>query len=176
MMRVCHLNTCPVGIATQDPELRRRFQGLPEHVMRYLLFVAESVRELMASVGVRRFDDVVGRTDLLRPVDAGRWPWLKDLDLEPLLHRPGVPGPWIRTERQEHGLEQAADHRWMVAVGAAERGEAVEIADAVRNTDRSVGALLAGELARLELPDDAIALRLDGTGGQSFGAFAVRGM
>ncbi len=175
MMRVCHLNTCPVGIATQDPELRRRFAGLPEHVVRYLLFVAEGVRELMASVGVRRFDDLVGRTDLLRPVDADRWPWLKDLDLEPLLHRPGAPGPRTRTERQDHGLEAAADHRWLVAVGAAERGEAVEIADVVRNTDRSVGAMLAGELAALDLADDAVAIRLDGTGGQSFGAFAVRG-
>jgi glutamate synthase domain-containing protein 2/glutamate synthase domain-containing protein 1/glutamate synthase domain-containing protein 3 len=176
MMRVCHLNTCPVGIATQDPELRRRFTGLPEHVVRYLLFVAESVREVMASVGVRRFDDLVGRTDLLRPVDAGRWPWLKDLDLVPLLYRPGVEGPRVRTEPQEHGLEQAADHRWMVAVGAAERGEAVEIDDTVRNTDRSVGAMLAGELAPFDLDDDAVALRLAGTGGQSFGAFAVRGM
>ena len=135
-----------------------------------------SVRELMAAVGVRRFDELVGRTDLLRPVDARQWPWLKDLDLEPLLHRPDVPGPRVRTEPQEHGLEQAADHRWMIAVGAAERGEAVEIDDTVRNTDRSVGAMLAGELARLDLDDDAIAIRLDGTGGQSFGAFAVRGM
>ncbi len=176
MMRVCHLNTCPVGIATQDPELRRRFTGMPDHVVRYLLFVAEGVRELMAEVGVRRFDDLVGRTDLLRPRNADRWPWLKDLDLEPLLHRPGAPGPRTRTESQEHGLEIAADHRWLIAVGAAERGEAVEISDVVRNTDRSVGAMLAGELAAFDLPDDAVSVRLDGTGGQSFGAFAVRGM
>ena len=176
MMRVCHLNTCPVGIATQDPELRRRFTGLPDHVVRYLLFVAEGVRELMAEVGVRRFEDLVGRTDLLRPANADRWPWLKDLDLEPLLHRPGAPGPRTRSERQEHGLQLAADHRWLAAVGAAERGEAVEISDVVRNTDRSVGAMLAGELAASELEDNAVVMRLDGTGGQSFGAFAVRGM
>ncbi len=176
MMRVCHLNTCPVGIATQDPELRRRFEGMPDHVVRYLLFVAEGVRELMAEAGVRRFDDLVGRTDLLRPANADRWPWLKDLDLEPLLHRPGAPGPRTRTEQQDHGLELAADHRWLVAVGAAERGEAVEICDVVRNTDRSVGAMLAGELAAFELDDGAVSVRLDGTGGQSFGAFAVRGL
>jgi glutamate synthase domain-containing protein 3 len=176
MMRVCHLNTCPVGIATQDPELRRRFTGLPDHVVRYLLFVAEGVRELMAEVGVRRFEDLVGRTDLLRPANADRWPWLKDLDLEPLLHRPGAPGPRTRTEQQDHGLAAAADHRWLVAARAAGRGEAVEISDVVRNTDRSVGAMLAGELAAHELDDDAVVLRLDGTGGQSFGAFAVRGM
>ena len=111
---------------------------MPEHVVRYLLFVAEGVRELMAAVGVRRFDDLVGRTDLLRPANADRWPWLKDLDLEPLLHRPGAPGPaHPHRARRTTASSVAADHRWMVAVGAAERGEAVEIADAVRNTDRS---------------------------------------
>ncbi|MDX6376712.1 MAG: glutamate synthase large chain, partial [Gaiellaceae bacterium] len=121
-------------------------------------------------------DDLVGRTDLLRPANADRWPWLKDLDLEPLLHRPGAPGPRTRTEQQDHGLAAAADHRWLVAVGAAQHGESVEISDVVRNIDRSVGAMLAGELAAHDLEDDAVVLRLDGTGGQSFGAFAVRGM
>jgi glutamate synthase (NADPH) large chain len=176
MMRVCHLNTCPVGIATQDPELRRRFAGAPEDVVRYLVFVAEHVRELLASLGLRRLDEAIGRSGLARPADTGRWSWLHDLDLRPLLDAPA--GRWER-EPQDHGLEAAADHRWLDAIGPAQRGAPVEIADRVSNVDRSVGALLAGEIVRTVpggLPEDAIRLRLAGTGGQSFGAFAVRGM
>ncbi len=176
MMRVCHLNTCPVGVATQDPELRRRFVGTPDHAVRYLLFVAEQVRELMATLGVARFDDLVGRTDLMRPADTSTWPWLTHLDLRPLLYRPPSDGPVRRSEEQEHGLEFAADRRWLGALPTLARGETVELVDQVRNVDRSVGALLAGELAGADLTDDALVLRLTGTGGQSFGAFAVRGM
>jgi glutamate synthase domain-containing protein 2/glutamate synthase domain-containing protein 1/glutamate synthase domain-containing protein 3 len=178
MMRVCHLNTCPVGIATQDPELRRRFEGTPEQVVRYMLFVAEQVRELMATLGIARFDDLVGRADLLRSASTERWPWLHHLDLAPLIE-PAGPGAPIRCEEQDHALELAADQRWLVAVGPALRGEPVVIEDTVGNVDRSVGAMLAGELARHRpdgLDDDAIVLRLRGTGGQSFGAFALTGM
>jgi glutamate synthase (NADPH/NADH) large chain len=176
MMRVCHLNTCPVGIATQDPELRRRFTGTPDDVVRYMLFVAEQVRELLAALGLRSLDEAIGRTALARPADTARWAWLQDLDLEPLLAAPDA--DWT-PEAQDHGLDAAVDHGWIAAVAAATPGERVEIEDRVSNVDRSVGAMLAGELARIApggLPADAIRLRLTGTGGQSFGAFAVPGM
>ncbi|MGZ4481383.1 MAG: glutamate synthase large subunit, partial [Gaiellales bacterium] len=137
MMRVCHLNTCPVGIATQDPELRRRFTGAPEHVVRYFLFVAEQVRELMAGMGVARLDDLVGRAGLLRQVSAPR-----GLDLGPLL----VPAPGGRREAQCHELEHVLDRELIAAAAPAlESGRPVRIAGTVRNTDRSVGAMLAGE-------------------------------
>ena len=126
MMRVCHLNTCPVGIATQDPELRRRFTGTPEHVVRYFLFVAEEVRELMAQLGVRRFDELVGRTDLLRPARSTDWPWLRDLDLAPLLRRPRArPAPRERrAEPQDHGLDRAARPRRCIAAARPAAGAA----------------------------------------------------
>ena len=140
MMRVCHLNTCPVGIATQDPELRRRFTGTPEHVVRYFLFVAEQVRELMASLGVRRFDDLVGRTDLLRPAAVDQWPWLRDLDLDaaaaPARARPA---PRRCAEPQDHGLDVAArPRRWSPPPAARWSGaRRSRSSDVVRNTDRS---------------------------------------
>ncbi len=173
MMRVCHLNTCPVGIATQDPELRRRFAGTPEQVVRYMLFVAEQVRELMALVGIRRFDDLVGRADLLRPAATDRWPWLHSIDLAPLLER--VPGEQRRGEGQDHGLDDVIDRRWIAALDAAALDGPVVIVDRVTNVDRSVGALLAGHVQRTR-PGAAIELHLTGTGGQSLGAFAVGGM
>jgi glutamate synthase (NADPH/NADH) large chain len=182
MMRVCHLNTCPVGIATQDPELRRRFTGTPEHVVRYFLFVAEHVRELMAALGIARLRDVVGRSDLLRRRDDPR-PWLAGLDLSALLAAgpPGrVPAPG-RRRPADHGLAAALDRELIPrAAGALAGGRAVMLERAVRNTDRSVGAMLAGEIARRAgaagLADDTIVLRLRGCAGQSLAAFAPRGL
>ncbi len=182
MMRVCHLNTCPVGIATQDPELRRRFTGTPEHVVRYFLFVAEHLRELMAALGIARLADVVGRSDLLRRRDDPR-PWLAGLDLGALTG-PGagerVPAPGAHRPA-DHGLDAALDTALLPRVAAALAGAgAVVVEAAVRNTDRSVGAILAGAIARRAgatgLPADAIVLRLHGYAGQSVAAFAPRGL
>jgi glutamate synthase domain-containing protein 2/glutamate synthase domain-containing protein 1/glutamate synthase domain-containing protein 3 len=181
MMRVCHLNTCPVGIATQDPELRRRFAGTPEHAVRYFLFVAEQVRELMATLGVRRFDDLVGRVDLARCADTARWSWLHALDLQPLLAPAAdalAAGPPVRGEPQDHALDVAVDHEWLPLVARAAAGEAVVASRRIRNTDRSPGAMLAGEIAR-QAPDGlrgTITLKLRGAGGQSLGAFAPAGL
>jgi glutamate synthase (NADPH) large chain len=182
MMRVCHLNTCPVGIATQDPELRRRFTGTPEHVVRYFLFVAEHLRELMAGLGIAQLSDVVGRSDLLTRRDDPR-PWLAGLDLGALTG-PGaevrVPAPGTRRPA-EHGLHASLDTALMPRAAAALAGAGAVLLEApVRNTDRSVGAILAGAIARRAgpagLPDDAIVLRLRGYAGQSLAAFAPRGL
>ena len=182
MMRVCHLNTCPVGIATQDPELRRRFTGTPEHVVRYFLFVAEHVRELMAGLGIARLADVVGRSTLLRRRDDAR-PWLAGLDLDALLAmEPGDPVPGPGEQRpQEHGLAVALDSRLIPLVASALAGAGpVVLEHPVKNTDRSVGAMLAGEIARATgtagLSDGSVHLRLSGCAGQSLAAFAPRGL
>jgi glutamate synthase domain-containing protein 3 len=171
MMRVCHLNTCPVGIATQDPELRRRFAGTPEQIVRYFLFLAEGVRELLAGLGARSLNELVGRGDLLE--QTGR---PAGLDLSALLaHAPGT-----RTQPQLHGLERSVDRRLVAAVEPAlDRGEPVRIRRRVCNTDRSVGAMLAGEVARRHpggLARDTIVLDLHGTGGQSLGAWLPPGV
>jgi glutamate synthase domain-containing protein 3 len=181
MMRVCHLNTCPVGIATQDPVLRERFRGTPEQIVRYFLFVAEHLRELMAEIGVRTVDELIGRRDLLRE-RTERPVWLESLDLAPLLAQPrreGDPAP-IRTRAQDHALEAKIDPDIIAeAEPALARGEAVVIERRVRNIDRTFGAMLAGEVARRVgpdgLPDGTITLRVHGHGGQSFGAFAMPG-
>jgi glutamate synthase (NADPH) large chain len=176
MMRVCHLNTCPVGIATQDPELRRRFAGTPEHVVRYFLFVAEQVRELMASMGVATIDDLVGRSDLLRA--SGR---RSGLDLGALI-APAIGPQGVahrRCEPQDHGLEGALDHSLIAAAEPVlAGGEPVVVRCRVANTDRSVGAMLGGEITRrgTALAADAVTVMAEGTGGQSFGAFMPSGL
>ncbi|MBM3567771.1 MAG: glutamate synthase large subunit [Alphaproteobacteria bacterium] len=183
MMRKCHLNTCPVGVATQDPELRRRFAGQPEHVINYFFLVAEEIRELMAMLGFRRFADMVGRSDRLDMQRAlGHWK-AKGVDLGKLLHRPNMPTDVAirNAESQDHGLERALDHHLIVqAAPALERREPVRIDIAVRNVNRTVGAMLSGEVAKryghAGLPDNTIQIRAAGTGGQSFGAFLARGV
>ncbi|MFI5050401.1 MAG: glutamate synthase large subunit [Gaiellales bacterium] len=172
MMRVCHLNTCPVGIATQEPELRRRFAGTPEHVIRYFLFLAEGVRELLAELGAASLDEVVGRAELLQQVEhpAG-------LDLSALLE----PAPGRGPEAARGWVLPLADRELIDrAVPALRTRTSVRIAAAVENTHRSVGAALAGEIARLHgdagLPAGAVRLELSGVGGQSLGAFAPRGL
>jgi glutamate synthase domain-containing protein 3 len=176
MMRVCHLNTCPVGIATQDPELRRRFTGTPEHVVRYFLFVAEQVRELMAAIGVAALDDLIGRSDLLEVGEPRGGLDLRAL-IAPALGPQGV--AHRRCERQDHGLDDALDHSLIAAAEPALWGrEAVVVRCRVANTDRSVGAMLGGEIARHggTLSAGGVTVLAEGTGGQSFGAFLPPGL
>ncbi len=183
MMRKCHLNTCPVGVATQDPELRRRFQGKPEHVVNYFFFIAEEVRSIMAQLGVRRFDELVGRADLL-DMRAGIQHWkAQGLDFSRVFHRPALAEDVAvrQVEEQDHGLHKALDHQLIErARPALERGEKVQFIHNVRNVNRTVGAMLSGEVARRYghdgLPDDTIHIQMEGTGGQSYGAFLARGI
>jgi glutamate synthase (NADPH/NADH) large chain len=183
MMRKCHLNTCPVGIATQDPVLRKRFTGEPEHVINYFFFVAEEVRELMAKLGFRRFDEMVGRCDRLDMVRAiGHWK-AKGIDLSRLLYQePAKPGVAIHNrERQEHHLDKALDNELIAeARPALEERQSVRIERPIRNVHRTVGAMLSGEVARryghAGLPQDTIWARFRGNAGQSFGAFLAHGV
>jgi glutamate synthase (NADPH) large chain len=183
MMRKCHLNTCPVGVATQDPELRRRFSGQPEHVVNYFFFVAEEVRQIMSELGIARFDDLIGRADLLE-MQQGLTHWkARGLDYSRIFYRSPAcaEGPCHHTETQDHGLEKALDRTLIAqATPALERGERVCIDLPVRNTHRTVGAMLSGEVARrygqTGLPDGSIHVRLTGTAGQAFGAFLSRGI
>ncbi len=183
MMRKCHLNTCPVGVATQDPELRKRFTGQPEHVVNYFFFVAEEVRELMAQVGIRKFDDLIGRTDLL-DMRAGIKHWkASGLDFSKIFHQPKVASSVSRrhTESQEHGLERALDNKIIaLAKPALEKGEKLTIEMPIVNTNRTVGTMLSNQVAvrygHDGLPDDTITVKLNGTAGQSFAAFLAKGI
>ncbi len=182
MMRKCHLNTCPVGVATQDPVLRQKFSGKPEHVVNYFFFVAEEARQLMAQLGIARFDDLIGRADLL-DTQKGIEHWkASGLDFSRLFYQPNVPAdvPRMHVSSQEHGLEKALDVRLIEKSKAAlEKGERVQFIEVARNVNRTVGAMLSGELTRLRpegLPDDTLRIQLEGTGGQSFGAFLAKGI
>ncbi len=183
MMRVCHLNTCPVGIATQDPVLRQRFEGTPEHVVKYLFFVAEEVRELMAAVGVRTFDELIGRADLLDAEPAIEHWKARGIDLSNVLAVPDVPAdaPRRRTRPPEPVLDDALD--WELirrARPALEHGAPVRIVIGVRNVNRTVGGLLSSEIARRfgpdGLPEHTVDVELAGSGGQSFGAWLMPGV
>ncbi|MDH5533942.1 MAG: glutamate synthase-related protein [Betaproteobacteria bacterium] len=183
MMRKCHLNTCPVGIATQDPVLRRKFTGKPEHLINYFFFVAEEVRELMAQLGARRFDELIGRTDLLNTAKGIEHWKARGLDFSKIFHVPQMPADVARyrCEEQDHGLDRALDKRLIeLAQPALERGEKVTIDTPIRNINRTVGTMLSYEIARRYghegLPDDTIHVRLAGSAGQSFGAFLARGV
>jgi len=181
MMRKCHLNTCPVGVATQDPVLRKKFQGKPEHVVNYFFFVAEEVRELMAQLGIRKFDDLIGRTDLL-DMRKGVEHWkAKGLDFSKIFYQPTIEGPRRHCESQDHGLENALDLQLIErSKPAIEKGDKVSFIISVRNRNRSVGAMLSGLVARTYgpagLPDDTIHIQFNGTAGQSFGAFLANGI
>ncbi|HET7268588.1 MAG TPA: glutamate synthase-related protein [Oleiagrimonas sp.] len=183
MMRKCHLNTCPTGVATQDPVLRKRFTGQPEHVVNYFFFVAEEARAIMAELGIRRFDDLIGRTDLLDKRGSIQHWKARGLDLSRLLHAPEAPARVARrhVEEQDHGLADALDHVLIEKSAAAlERGEKARFMVDVQNVHRAVGTMLSGEVARRYghegLPDDTIHVQLNGTGGQSFGAFLAHGI
>ncbi|HCZ15416.1 MAG TPA: glutamate synthase subunit alpha, partial [Candidatus Accumulibacter sp.] len=183
MMRKCHLNTCPVGVATQDPVLRRRFSGQPEHVVNFFFFIAEELRELMAQIGVRSFNDLIGRCDLL-DMQKGITHWkAKGLDYSRIFARPEnrADTPVFQCQTQDHGLDKALDQQLIeLARPALESGEKVHIELPVRNINRTVGAMLSGRLAEryghAGLPDGTIEIRLTGTAGQSFGAFLARGV
>jgi glutamate synthase domain-containing protein 2/glutamate synthase domain-containing protein 1/glutamate synthase domain-containing protein 3 len=183
MMRKCHLNTCPVGVATQDPVLRKKFSGKPEYVVNYFFLVAEEARELMAKLGVRRFSDLIGRTDLL-DTKKGIEHWkAKGLDFSRIFHMPDMPAEVARynSESQNHGLEKALDNRLIeLSQGALEHGEKVSIDMPIRNGNRTVGTMLSNEIARRYghegLPDGTIYARFAGSAGQSFGAFLAKGV
>ena len=184
MMRKCHLNTCPVGVATQDPILRARFTGAPEHVINYFFFVAEELRQIMAQLGFRKLEDMIGRVDLLDMKQAVDHWKAKGVDLSKILYQmPAKKGVAIKvSETQNHGLEGALDHKLIKATKAAlgKSPKPVQITDTVKNVNRTVGAMLSGEVARkfghTGLPDDTIQITLTGTAGQSFGAFLARGV
>ncbi len=183
MMRKCHLNTCPVGVATQDPVLRRKFEGKPEHVVNYFFHVAEEARELMAQLGVRSVNELIGRTELL-DTRKGIEHWkAKGLDFSRIFAMPRMPAEVARfhNEAQSHGLEKALDNRLIeLARPALERGEKVSIETPIRNINRTVGTMLSYQIAtrygHQGLPDDTIHVRLAGSAGQSFGAFLAKGV
>lgn len=183
MMRACHLNTCPVGIATQDPELRQKFSGKPEHIVHFMFFVAQEVREIMASLGFRRVDDMVGRVECLQSRDlSGHWK-ARSLDLSPIMHCPKEAHDCFRyrTEAQDHALDKVLDNELLkLAAPALESGAQVRHELPVCNVNRSVGAMLSGVVAKKYgfqgLPDETVHFKLKGSAGQSFGAFLARGI
>ncbi len=183
MMRKCHLNTCPVGVATQDPVLRKRFTGKPEHVINYFFFIAEEVREMMASMGFATFADMIGETDVLDTADAVDHWKARGLDFSKLFHRP-VEAEKFDTHRtidQNHPIVDIIDRRFIAdAAAALDDKTSVKLAYPIGNTDRSAGTMLSGEVARrygnAGLPDDTIHITLTGVAGQSFGAWAAKGV
>jgi glutamate synthase domain-containing protein 3 len=183
MLRKCHLNTCSVGIATQDPELRKKFAGKPEHVINYFFFIAEQVRQHMADLGFRNFDEMVGRVDMLDVQPAVDHWKARGVDLSAILYNPPLPGRVARhcVQAQDHGLANALDHQLIArATAALENREPVEMSFPIRNVHRTVGAMLSGEIARRYgsegLPDDTIRINFEGSAGQSFGAFLAKGV
>jgi glutamate synthase domain-containing protein 2/glutamate synthase domain-containing protein 3 len=183
MMRKCHLNTCPVGIATQNPELRKKFEGTPEHVINFFFFIAEQVREWMATMGFRTMNEMIGRVDMIEMRRAEEHWKARGLDFSSILYNPQVPARVGRrcTIGQNHGLEEALDHSLMsLAKDAVEQGAKVSFEMPIRNVHRAVGTMLSGEIARRHgskgLPDDSIRICLNGSAGQSFGAFLAKGV
>ena len=183
MMRKCHLNTCPVGVATQDPVLRKKFTGKPEHVINYFFFIAEEARELMAQLGIRSLNELIGRSDLL-DMKKGIEHWKAlSLDFSRIFAQPKI-GPEVaryHCETQDHGIDKALDNRLIeLAAPALERREKVSIDMPIRNINRTVGTMLSNEIAKryqhAGLPDDTIHVRFAGSAGQSFGAFLARGV
>ena len=183
MMRKCHLNTCPVGVATQDPILRKRFAGQPEHVINYMFFIAEEARKIMAQMGVRNMVDLIGRVELIDTRRAVSHYKAKGLDFSRLLYKPQVGREIMTSHRmnQDHGLDKALDHTLIAkAAPALNNGQAVNIESGIRNVNRTVGAMLAGEVAKryghAGLPEDTISVKFKGIAGQSFGAFLAHGI
>ena len=183
MLRKCHLNTCSVGIATQDPELRKQFQGQPEHVINFFFYLAEQVRRYMADMGFRTVDEMVGRVDMLETAPAVDHWKARGIDLSALFYNPSVPSRVARrrVEAQDHGLDQALDHQLIERMHPAlEHGKPVEMTVPIRNAHRTVGAMLSGEVARRYgsegLPEDTLRINFTGSAGQSFGAFLAKGI
>jgi glutamate synthase (NADPH/NADH) large chain len=181
MMRVCHLDTCPVGVATQNPELRKRFSGKPEFVQTFFEFIAEEVREHLASLGFRSLEDAVGHVELL-DTDAAIHHWkTAGLDLAPISHAPAVGGDRRRTRVQDHGLDKALDNTLVqLSEGALNDARPVRLELPIRNVNRTVGTILGHEVTKryadAGLPDDTIDVTFTGSAGQSFGAFVPRGI
>jgi glutamate synthase (NADPH/NADH) large chain len=184
MMRACHLNTCPVGIATQDPVLRKKFAGKPEYAINFFFLLAEEVRQLMAQMGFKNFDEMVGRVDMLDVGDAVKHWKAQGLDLAPILmpaFRLSEAVKVIKSQPQDHGLEKALDNDIIKqAAGALEQGEKVVIGKAIRNINRTVGTMLSNEIAKRYgeegLPDDTVTIKLKGNAGQSMGAWLAKGV
>ncbi len=183
MMRKCHLNTCPVGVATQDPELRKRFTGKPEHVVNYFFFVAEEARRLMAKLGFRTFNEMIGQSDRLDMRQAINHWKAKGLDFSRLLAKPeaGEGVGIYNCSSQDHGLDKAIDNELIrLAAPALERGEAVKIEIDIHNYNRTFGTMLSGRLAErygyAGLPDDTVYIKARGTAGQSLGAWLSKGV
>ena len=184
MMRVCHLDTCPVGVATQNPELRKKFMGDPGHVVNFMRFIAEEVREIMAQLGFRTINEMVGRTDKLEMKKViDHWK-ARGVDLSDILYEPDVPPDWGRYNQmeQDHGLEASLDMTTLLDIckPTLEKGEPVEAILPIKNVNRTVGTILGSELTRkygsVGLPEDTVRLHFMGSAGQSFGAFAPRFM
>jgi glutamate synthase (ferredoxin) len=184
MMRVCHLNTCPVGVATQDPRLRKRFTGEADHVVNFMRFIAQELREIMAKLGFRKLEDMVGRTDKLIPWKAIEHWKASGIDITPILHQPDV-GPEIgrfRSQDQDHGLEKSLDVTKLLAIckPAIEHGEKVKAELPIINVNRVVGTIVGSEITKKHgpngLPEDTVHLKFHGSAGQSLGAFAPKGM
>ena len=184
MLRKCHLNTCSVGVATQNPELRKRFAGQPEHLINYFFFVAEDLREIMAQLGFRTVNEMVGRVDKLETSSViDHWQKTKNIDLTDLLAKPEAPDSVARfhCEDQDHGLERALDHELIAhSQRALSHREPVTFESPIRNANRTVGTMLSGEIAKRYgedgLPDDTINVTFTGSAGQSFGAFLAKGI
>src|SRR5687767_2581168 len=183
MMRVCHLNTCPVGIATQDPELRKKFAGKPEHVINFMFFIAEEVRQIMAELGFRTVDEMIGQVQMLELADVSSHWKARNIDLSVILFKPEM-GPDVaiyHREKQDHGLEAALDNKLIeLAKPAIENGAKVFHELPIKNTNRTVGTTLSGKVAKkygfAGLPDDTITFKFNGSAGQSFGCFLARGV
>ena len=183
MMRKCHLNTCPVGVATQDPELRKRFSGQPEHVVNFFFFVAEEAREIMASLGIRKFNDLIGRSDLLdKQKGIEHWK-INGLDFSKIFYQPEKSNDIDRynTEKQDHGLKNALDNELIKKTMSTINDKSnIEFDASITNVNRTVGTMLSHEIAKkygnAGLPDDSIKINLNGTAGQSFGAFLAKGI
>jgi glutamate synthase (NADPH) large chain len=181
MLRKCHLNTCSVGVATQDPVLRKKFAGKPEYVVNYFFFVAEEARAIMAQLGIRKFDDLIGRSELLDQAKAiSHWK-AKGLDFSRIFYMPPTAEPRYRVLTQDHGLHNALDNKLIaMAMPALEKGERVSFISPIKNLNRTAGTMLSAEVARRYghegLPDDTIHIQLQGTAGQSVGAFLAHGI
>jgi glutamate synthase (NADPH) large chain len=183
MMRKCHLNTCPVGIATQDPVLRAKFTGQPEDVINFFFFIAEQVRQIMAKLGFRRMEEMIGRVDMLDVFKAVDHWKAKGIDFSSILYNPPVPSRVARrcTISQDHGLDEALDYKMIDhAREAIDHKTPIDIRLPIKNVHRTVGAMLSGEIARKYgsegLPDDTIRFKFNGSAGQSFGAFLANGV
>ena len=183
MMRACHLNTCPVGIATQDPELRKNFKGTPEHVINFMYFIAEELRQIMAQLGFRTLKEMVGQSQKLNVNKAIKHYKASGLDLTPILYKPEKAKfvPNHNTTTQDHALENVLDFDIIkAAIPSIYRKEKTRVTFKIKNTDRSVGAILSNEISKIYgaqgLPDDTILVDFEGSAGQSFGAFATNGL